>query len=71
MHAHGALDARGWTALACVLGNAFLYPLGNRGLLLHLERTGIGLKATQRVLGLTLASQPAWIALAIWATVET
>lgn len=70
-HAEGALDTQGWIALACVLGSAFLYPLGNRGLLLHLERTGIELNATQRVLGLTLASQPAWIALAAWATWET
>lgn len=70
-HANGALDTQGWIALACVLGSAFLYPLGNRGLLLHLERTGIELNATQRVLGLTLASQPAWIALALWAGLET
>lgn len=70
-HARGALDAHGWIALACVLGSAFLYPLGNRGLLLHLERTGIELNATQRVLGLTLASQPAWIALAVWANWQT
>lgn len=66
-HARGELDAHGWIALACVLASAFAYPLGNRGLLLHLERTGIELNATQRVLGLTLASQPAWIALAVWA----
>lgn len=70
-HADGALDAHGWIALLCVLGSAFLYPLGNRGLLLHLERTGIELNATQRVLGLTLASQPAWLALAAWAAWET
>lgn len=69
-HANGALDPRGWIALFCVLGSAFLYPLGNRGLLLHLERTGVELNATQRVLGLTLASQPAWLALAVWATWE-
>lgn len=70
-HADGALDLDGWIALLCVLGSAFLYPLGNRGLLLHLERTGVELNATQRVLGLTLASQPAWIALGVWATWET
>ncbi|MGV8943709.1 multidrug resistance efflux transporter family protein [Thermomonas sp.] len=70
-HAHGALDVQGWIALLCVLASAFLYPLGNRGLLLHLERTGIELNATQRVLGLTLASQPAWLALAAWAAWET
>lgn len=66
-HAEGALDARGWIALLCVVASAFAYPLGNRGLLLHLERSGIELNATQRVFGLTLASQPAWIALAVFA----
>ena len=66
-HAQGGLDARGWIALACVVASAFAYPLGNRGLLLHLERRGVELNATQRVFGLTLASQPAWIALAAWA----
>lgn len=66
-HAQGRLDAQGWIALACVVASAFAYPLGNRGLLLHLERRGIELNATQRVFGLTLASQPAWIALAAWA----
>ena len=70
-HADGALDVHGWIALLFVLGSAFLYPLGNRGLLLHLERKGIELNATQRVLGLTLASQPAWVALAAWAMWET
>ena len=66
-HAEGGLDARGWIALLCVVASAFAYPLGNRGLLLHLERQGIELNATQRVFGLTLASQPAWLALAAWA----
>lgn len=69
-HARGALDARGWVALACVVGCAFAYPLGNRGLLLHLERAGIELNASQRVFGLTLASQPAWLLLAGWAWVQ-
>ena len=59
-HAHGALDRAAWIALACVLGAAVLYPLGNRLLLLHLERTGEPLNATQRVFGMTLASQPLW-----------
>ena len=49
------------------MASAFAYPLGNRGLLLHLERRGIALNATQRVFGVTLASQPAWLALAAWA----
>jgi drug/metabolite transporter (DMT)-like permease len=69
-HARGALDARGWTALACVVVAAFAYPLGNRGLLLHLERAGIELNATQRVFGLTLASQPAWLLLVAWAWMQ-
>jgi len=69
-HAHGALDATGWIALLCVVASAFAYPLGNRGLLLHLERTGVELNATQRVFGLALASQPAWLALAAWAWLQ-
>ena len=66
-HAQGALDADGWIALACVVAAAFAYPLGNRGLLLHLEHRGTALNASQRVFGLTLASQPAFLALAAWA----
>lgn len=66
-HARGALDAKAWIALLCVVASAFAYPLGNRGLLLHLERTGQDLNATQRVFGLTLASMPAWLALSAWA----
>jgi drug/metabolite transporter (DMT)-like permease len=66
-HAHGALDRAGWIALACVLASAVLYPLGNRLLLLHLERSGEDLNATQRVFGMTLASQPLWIAIAAYA----
>jgi drug/metabolite transporter (DMT)-like permease len=60
----GQLDRDGWIALALVAVSAFAYPLGNRGLLLHLERTGTELNATQRVFGMTLASQPAWWAIA-------
>lgn len=59
------LDRKGWIAFICVLVSATAYPLGNRLLLLHLEKTGEQLNATQRVFGLTLASQPYWIALAI------
>jgi len=59
-HANGRLDRAAWFALACVLGAAVLYPLGNRMLLLHLERSGEALNATQRVFGMTLASQPLW-----------
>ena len=69
-HARGALDAKGWVALFCVVASAFAYPLGNRGLLLHLERRGIELNATQRVFGLTLASLPAWLALSVWAWMQ-
>ena len=69
-HARGALDANAWIALLCVMASAFAYPLGNRGLLLHLERRGIELNATQRVFGLTLASQPAWLALSAWAWMQ-
>lgn len=67
----GELDRAGWIALFCVVVAAVVYPLGNRGLLLHLERVaqpgGIQLNATQRVFGLTLASQPAWVAVALYA----
>lgn len=66
-HAQGALDRAGWIALACVLASAVLYPLGNRLLLLHLESTGETLNATQRVFGMTLASQPAWWLVAAYA----
>ena len=69
-HARGTLDTKGRIALLCVVASAFAYPLGNRGLLLHLERRGIELNATQRVFGLTLASQPAWLALAAWAWLQ-
>ncbi len=63
-HGGGAIDRAGWIALACVLGAAVAYPLGNRLLLLHLERSGEDLNATQRVFGMTLASQPLWWAVA-------
>ena len=69
-HAHGALDRAGWIALGCVLAAAVALPLGNRLLLLHLERTGEELDATQRVFGLTLASQPLWLALALFGWIE-
>jgi drug/metabolite transporter (DMT)-like permease len=54
-------------ALASVALSAFLYPLGNRAILLHLERTGEQLDATQRVFGMTLASQPFWWLVAAYA----
>ncbi|PZQ17449.1 MAG: multidrug resistance efflux transporter family protein [Rhodanobacter denitrificans] len=65
-HADGRLDRAGWIALACVVVAAFAYPLGNRMLLLHLERTGQHLTTLQRVFGMTLMSQPAWLVLAGW-----
>src|SRR5690606_6414380 len=67
-HAQGPLDRSGWIAMACVLAAAVAFPLGNRLLLLHLESTGEPLNATQRVFGMTLASQPLWwlVALLAW-----
>ena len=70
-HAHGRLDRTGWFALACVLASAVLYPLGNRLLLLHLEHSGEHLNATQRVFGMTLASQPLWWLVAAFAWQRT
>jgi len=66
-HFGGTLDRDAWLALASVTISAFLYPLGNRKILLHLERTGETLNATQRVFGMTLASQPFWIVVAVYA----
>ncbi|HVR81258.1 MAG TPA: multidrug resistance efflux transporter family protein [Luteimonas sp.] len=66
-HFDGRLDRAAWLALLCVLGAAVLYPLGNRLLLLHLERSGEPLNATQRVFGMTLASQPLWWLVAAFA----
>jgi drug/metabolite transporter (DMT)-like permease len=66
-HFNGKLDRDAWLALASVTISAFLYPLGNRKILLHLERTGETLNATERVFGMTLASQPFWIVVAIYA----
>ena len=74
-HAGGTLDRAGWIGLVCAAVAAFAYPLGNRGLLLHLETQAVDggpeLNATQRVFGLTLASQPLWWAIAAvaWTTV--
>lgn len=69
-HAEGGLADVPWLALACVLGAAVAFPLGNRLLLLHLERTGEALNATQRVFGMTLASQPLWWLVAVFAWYE-
>jgi len=66
-HFHGHLDRTAWLALGSVTLSAFLYPLGNRKILLHLEKTGEPLNATQRVFGMTLASQPFWWLIAAYA----
>ena len=66
-HFDGDPDAAAWLALICVVIGAICYPLGNRKLLLHLERTGESVNATQRVYGMTLASQPLWIGVALYA----
>ena len=66
-HFGGKLDKRAWLALLSVVVAAFAYPLGNRMILLHLEKTGTPLNATQRVVGMTLMSQPLWLLLAAWA----
>jgi drug/metabolite transporter (DMT)-like permease len=63
-HARGALDASAWLAVGAVVFAAFAYPLGNRMILLHLERTGTRLGAVQRVFGMTLASAPVWLVFA-------
>lgn len=47
-----------------VLVAAFAYPLGNRKMMGHLEGR---LDTFQRVLGMTIASMPAWIVMAIYA----
>lgn len=65
--AHGALHREAWIAFLCVAFAAFAYPLGNRGLLLHLERRGVELDAIQRVFGMTLASLPLWLPVVIYA----
>jgi drug/metabolite transporter (DMT)-like permease len=60
------LDAQAWISAGCVIVGAVAYPLGNRLLLLHLERTKENLTATQRVFGMTLVSQPLWILVAVF-----
>jgi drug/metabolite transporter (DMT)-like permease len=70
-HAHGSLDASAWLAVGAVAFAAFAYPLGNRKILLHLERTGTKLGPVQRVFGMTLASWPLWLvfAVATWVSI--
>lgn len=69
--AGGSLNAQAWMGAGCVVVSAFVYPLGNRGLMLHLEGSGEPLNATQRVFGMTLASQPVWLAVSAWALHRT
>ena len=66
-HFEGRFDRDAWLALGAVVLAAFLYPLGNRAILLHLEHTGERLDATERVFGMTLASQPFWLVVATYA----
>jgi drug/metabolite transporter (DMT)-like permease len=75
-HAQGSLHWSDWLAIGAVALAAFAYPLGNRGLLLHLEQAEMGpgqtrLNAVQRVFGMTLCSWPLWLlfALIAWFTV--
>ncbi len=64
-HAPGPLHARDWLAVGAVVLAAFAYPLGNRMLLLHLERSRHTIHAVQRVFGMTLCSWPLWWLLAL------
>ena len=75
-HAQGHLSAADWLAIAAVALAAFAYPLGNRGLLLHLETSSptqgaTSISAVQRVFGMTLCSWPLWLlfALIAWCTI--
>lgn len=45
---------------------AFLWPLGNRKLMLKLEKSNLSLNPMQRVLGMTIGGLPILIALAIY-----
>ena len=66
-HAHGGLHPGDWLAIGAVALAAFAYPLGNRGLLLHLEDSPAQLNAVQRVFGMTLCSWPLWLVFALFA----
>ena len=65
--ADGVLDVKGWIAFGMVLISALMYPLGNRGLMLHLEREGTTLNPIQRTFGMVVASIPFWVLIAIYA----
>ncbi|MGH2347225.1 MAG: multidrug resistance efflux transporter family protein, partial [Chloroflexota bacterium] len=60
-----------WLSLLLTLIGAIAYPLGNRSIMLHLERTGAALSVYQRVLGMTLASLPFWLLLAVTSYART
>jgi len=76
-HAQGRLSMADWLAIAAVALAAFAYPLGNRGLLLHLEKSSPKhgasqhISAVQRVFGMTLCSWPLWLIFAFiaWFTI--
>ncbi|QRK12839.1 multidrug resistance efflux transporter family protein [Archangium violaceum] len=61
-HFNLTMPANAWLVLLLVMIAAFSYPLGNRRLMLHLEREGVSLDAGQRVLGMTLGALPLWLA---------
>jgi hypothetical protein len=60
-------SAQLWLSFVLILVAAIAYPLGNRSIMLHLERTGVTLSVYQRVLGMTLASLPFWLVVAVGA----
>ncbi|HWE61683.1 MAG TPA: multidrug resistance efflux transporter family protein, partial [Chloroflexota bacterium] len=60
----GGGPPRLWLSLLLTLIGAIAYPLGNRSIMLHLERTGTALSVYQRVLGMTLSSVPFWLLVA-------
>lgn len=66
-HAQGGLRPGDWLAIGAVALAAFAYPLGNRGLLLHLEHSPARLNAVQRVFGMTLCSWPLWLGFGLYA----
>jgi drug/metabolite transporter (DMT)-like permease len=54
-----------WLSLLLTLIGATAYPLGNRAIMLHLERSHVTLSVYQRVFGMTLSSLPFWLLLAV------
>jgi len=53
-----------WLSFVLILTAAIAYPLGNRSIMLHLERANVTLSVYQRVLGMTIASLPFWLLIA-------